>query len=118
MNFNYHIVDRVNGIAVCSAKEIPDTYKREIAEQGGELAKLTFYFDKQQDLVVLNEDNKAFDFYKEIVLSMMEYTDEKLLCVYDELPVDTRTKFKNLFTILIAVKRYRVLKTSKSCVKG
>ncbi len=47
--------------------------------------------------------------WKDIVLDLMNCTDEELLYVYHELSEESRAGFSNLFTILIAVKRYRVL---------
>ena len=109
MEHSYNILDEENGVASCCIAEIPQAYREDIEEQSGKLTKLTFYFDKEHDLVVLNEDNQAFEYYADIVLDLMNCTDEELLYVYHELSEESRAGFSNLFTILIAVKRYRVL---------
>lgn len=110
MEHNYKLLDSDNGVASCSMAEIPEKYKKDIVEQGGDLAKLTFYFDREHDLIVLNEDNREFKGYLELILDMMRVTDEVLLKMSEMLPEEVATAFENLFSLLITVKRYRVLK--------
>lgn len=107
---SYKVLDSENGVVACCLAEIPEKYKKDIVKQGGELERLTFYFDREHDVIVLNEDNSEYKGYSELILEMMCATDEILLEAFERLPDNNKAEFKNLFTILIAVKRYRVLK--------
>ncbi len=110
MEHCYTVLDRGNGVAACSIAKMPEKYREAIVKQGGELPQVTFYFDKEQDLIVLNEDNEEYKGYVELIVEMMCGTDEMLLEAFSRLPEKLKAEFKNMFTILIAVKRYRELK--------
>ncbi len=107
---SYRILDRENGVASCRMAEIPERIKEDIVKQGGELATLTFYFDKEQNLVVLNENHGYYALYEELVTVLMNCTDTGLIELHASLPDGTREALENVLKILITVKKYRVLK--------
>ena len=107
---SYRILDRENGVASCRMAEIPERIKEDIVKQGGELSNLTFYFDKEQDLVVLNENHGYYALYEELVTVLMNCTDTELIELHASLPDGTREALENVLKILITVKKYRVLK--------
>ena len=115
---SYRILDRENGVASCRMAEIPERIKEDIVKQGGELSKLTFYFDKEQDLVVLNENHCNYALYEELIPDLMNCTDTELIALHDRLPDVTREVFENVLKILITVKRYRMLKEGAECAKA
>lgn len=107
---NYKVLDIENGVASCSCSEIPDNCRKDIVKHGGELAEMTFYYDRDSDLVVLNEDHRYFEQYREMVTGLIKCSDHDLLNMFDKLPDDTKTEFMSMFEVLITIKRYRMLK--------
>ena len=107
---NYKVLDIENRVASCSSSEIPENCRKDIVKHGGDLAKLTFYYDSDNDLVVLNADHRYFEQYREMVTGLIKCSDHDLLNMFDKLPDDTKTEFMDMFKVLITVKRYRMLK--------
>ena len=104
---NYKILDSENGVAFCRIADIPEKCRNDIEKQGGNLKDLTIYYDKENDLVILNRDHRYYELYEEMVTEAMQLTEESLLNLFDIMPDDTVDDFGNLLKILIIVKKYR-----------
>lgn len=97
---------------------MPEEHKKYIIEQGGSLEKLTFYYDRELDLIMMNEDSDTFEQYRGIISGMLELDEENTLLFYNKLPTNIKEEFKNLFTILLAVQKYRVLRGESENAKA
>lgn len=104
---NYKILDSENGVAFCRIADMPEKCRNDIEKQGGNLKDLTTYYDKENDLVVLNRDHKYYELYEEIVTEAMKYTEDGLLNLFDIMPEDMFDDIGNLLKMLLTVKRYR-----------
>lgn len=104
----YTLLDSEKGVGACKATDIPEQYKEQITTQGEELKNLTFYYDRECDMVVLNIENPCYEYYKDIVIGLLGNDDEEMSFIYKHLQeAGTLEKLKNCIMILWAVNKYR-----------
>ena len=113
MNHNYKIIDKKKGLAACGIKDIPEEYKEVILKNGTRLRNLIFFYDKEKDLIVLNEKAENFQYYAEIIINLLSIEEKEVLNLYMKLQENVRNEFKNLFTILLAVKKIQSIKRER-----
>ena len=106
----YEILDDNNRIASCNLQEIPEEERKLILKQGGELDKLTFYYDMAHDFVILNKNHANYEFYKDIVMELLNYSEADIFRIYEQLAKDARRSLRRLLMLLGKIKRYRELK--------
>lgn len=104
---NYKILDSENGVAFCRIADIPEKCRNDIEKQGGNLKDLTICYDKENDLVVINQDHIYYELYAGMVTEAMQLREESLLNLFDIMSDDMVDDFGNLLKILIIVKKYR-----------
>lgn len=104
---NYKILDSENGVAFCRIADMPEKCRNDIEKQGGNHKDLTTYYDKENDLVILNRDHRYYELYAGIVTEAMQLTEESLLNLFNIMPDDMLDDLGNLLKILIIVKKYR-----------
>lgn len=71
--FTFRLISGEHGLCSCSLEEIPDNYKKQFVEAGTDMQHLTIFYFKERDLLVLNEDNKHFESYKNIAVSYLQF---------------------------------------------
>lgn len=107
---SYRVVDEVLNIQSCSISDLSQATKKEFERQfnGGNVETLTLFYDKNNDVVVLNQDNKNYEIY--------ELTAKAYLGVPDKTRKEIRNRaeeidkrFSETFDILDEVIKSRII---------
>lgn len=105
----YKIIDEKLGLASCSLSELTMQQVTCILNQfedNAPIATLTLFYDKAEDIVVLNSDNKDFDIYLRSAEAFLKADREKEQEIVDKVPSGCRETLK----VLRDVKRARKIK--------
>jgi CO dehydrogenase/acetyl-CoA synthase beta subunit len=101
MNTYYTVIDEEKRIGACTVYAIPEDLKKRICNNlnNNTLDELTFFYDDENDHIVLNQEHKLFDAYQLIIMDLLELSGEQL----KELKEITPDSLLNLIEIILQV---------------
>lgn len=101
----FTVIDEKKRLGSCMVAKIPEGIAELIQQniEGYKLGELTFFYDEQNDYIVMNEENKLFEMYRSLVLDLLECTDTQLL----EMVPDVPDSIRNAISIVSYVIRKR-----------
>lgn len=76
MHFNYRVISEQYRIGSCLIEEIPESYMERLKEQNCRLDRLTMFYYRENDFLILNEQNELYEQYSDLVLTFMSLTKE------------------------------------------
>lgn len=76
MHFNYRVISKQYRIGSCLIEEIPESYMERLKEQNCRLDRLTMFYYRESDFLILNEQNELYEQYSDLVLTYMSLTKE------------------------------------------
>lgn len=76
MHFNYRVISEQYRIGSCLIEEIPESYIERLKEQNCRLDRLTMFYYRESDFLILNEQNELYEQYSNLVLTYMSLTKE------------------------------------------
>ena len=76
MHFNYRVISKQYRIGSCLIEEIPESYMERLKEQNCRLDRLTMFYYRESDFLILNEQNELYEQCSDLVLTYMSLTKE------------------------------------------
>lgn len=76
MHFNYRVISEQYRIGSCLIEEIPESYMERLKEQNCRLDRLTMFYYRESDFLILNEQNELYEQRSDLVLTYMSLTKE------------------------------------------
>ena len=105
-HFKLHIVNSQYGIASCKLCDISPRYLPCSVRNGKDLMQTLFFYMKERDMIVLNEDNMLSHAFGELLVELLPLPDEEKAKEMTRLKEVSSEYFAKLVTVL-GIQEYR-----------
>lgn len=95
----YKIIDEENRIGCCASSDIREDYKAEMLTKLQKVEYVTFFYDSDDNMLILNENSEVYDYFKNVVISFFNLSaNSRLLKISEAKKID-----ENIYNSMIMI---------------